>query len=289
MSTQPFLAEPGPAHHHLEFELTSRWDDLIAAISAMWPDDPAAPRVNTVIGFRPTLWPLGKPANLADMAEVTSSDGHRAPATQHDVWVWVHGGAQDAVQHAVHHVLEALAPVTALTSSFACSSFEGNRTVEGFVDGTENPSQFEAFDAAVIDGGSTVLFQHWASTGKAAFLALPVPEQERVIGRTKLESIELDELPENSHVARNVLEVDGVELPILRRNLPLSDESGYVFAGFCKDPSITLRMLERMYGHGEPAIRDRITDYVTAMSGSMYYVPSVEQLSELGALPSQDD
>lgn len=289
MSTQPFLAEPGPAHHHLEFTLSSNWDALTAAISAMWPDDPAAPRVNTVIGFRPSLWPLGKPANLADMVEVASRDGHRAPATQRDVWVWVHGGAQDAVQHAVDAVLAALAPVTELASSFACSSFEGNRTVEGFVDGTENPSQFEAFDAAVTDGGSTVLFQHWASTGKSEFLALPVPEQERVIGRTKLESIELADLPEDSHVARNVLEVDGVELPILRRNLPLSDESGYVFAGFCKDPSITVRMLERMYGHGEPAIRDRITEYVTAMSGSMYYVPSVAQLAEIGALPVEKD
>lgn len=48
---------------------------------------------------------------------------------------------------------------------------------------------------------------------------LKVDAQQQVIGRTKLESIELDEdvQPENSHVSRTVAEDDtGKEMEILR-------------------------------------------------------------------------
>ncbi len=212
-----------------------------------------------------------------------------APSTQFDVWFWIHGSNTAAVRDAVEHICISLRDVVALRESNACAPFEENRTVEGFVDGTENPNQFEAATAAARDGMSCALVQRWESTGKAAFLSMPVHDQERVIGRTKFDSVELEDLPIDSHVARNVLEVDGEELPILRRNLPLADESGYMFAGFCHDPSVTLRMLQRMYGHGEPPARDRITDFVTARTGSMYVVPSVAQLAELGALPLEND
>lgn len=289
VTTQPFLAEPGNVHHHLEFDLTDSWAEFVRALPAAWPDDPALPRVNVVIGFRPSLWPLTTCAPVADMTAIASTDGaHVAPATQHDAWVWVHGASEHGVAAAVSHICDALQGVATVVESNACLAFEENRTVEGFVDGTENPNQFEAAAAAVRDGMSTALVQRWESTGKSEFLALPIADQERVIGRTKAASVELEDLPIDSHVARNVLEVNGEELPILRRNLPLADASGYMFAGFCQDPTVTLRMLERMYGHGEPAVRDRITDFVTARTGSMYVVPSVEQLQDVGALPESD-
>ena len=289
VTSQPFLAEPGPVQHHLEFALTGTLPELLKRLPSVWPMNPALPRVNVVFGVRPSLWSAETSAPVEDFSAVSSSDGsHVAPSTQFDAWFWIHGSSAFAVRDAIDHISATLRDVAALRESNACAPFEENRTVEGFVDGTENPNQFEAAAAAARDGMSCVLVQRWESTGKAEFLAMPVHDQELVIGRTKDDSIELEDLPIDSHVARNVLEVDGEELPILRRNLPLADASGYMFAGFCHDPSVTLRMLQRMYGHGDPAVRDRITDYVTARTGSMYVVPSVAQLSELGALPADD-
>ena len=51
-----------------------------------------------------------------------------------------------------------------------------------------------------MPGGTILLLQKWAHDA-AEWEALPVAEQERVIGRTKLDSLELDDKPADSHVA----------------------------------------------------------------------------------------
>src|SRR5437868_588770 len=77
----------------------------------------------------------------------------------------------------------------------------------GFIDGTENPTLAEAPDAVLVPdgmpgaGGTVLLLQKWAHDS-TAWESLPVESQEQVIGRTKLDSVELDEGPEDSHVAR---------------------------------------------------------------------------------------
>ena len=70
-----------------------------------------------------------------------------------------------------------------------------------------------------------------ARSGKA----LPIAEQEKVIGRTKETSIELAEEvsgPE-SHVSRTTIEEHGVEQHIFRRNTPfgMATEHGTMFIG----------------------------------------------------------
>ena len=82
-------------------------------------------------------------------------------------------------------------------------------TCLGFVDGTENPDGPIAVSASQIGdedpdfaGGCYVHVQKYVHD-MASWEALSVTEQERVIGRTKLEDIELDDdvKPANSHVA----------------------------------------------------------------------------------------
>ncbi len=71
-----------------------------------------------------------------------------------------------------------------------------------------------------------------------------VTEQELVIGRTKLEDIELDDAvkPANSHVALNTSSTDddGNELKIVRANMPFGElgngESGTYYIGYSARP-----------------------------------------------------
>jgi putative iron-dependent peroxidase len=115
----------------------------------------------------------------------------------------------------------------------------------------------------------------------AAFEALPVEAQEKVIGRTKDTSTELDEEVRGpqSHVSRTVVEENGVEQHIFRRNTPFGSatEHGTMFIGFSHDQHRLARMLARMAG-AEDGIRDALTLYTTAVSGAYYFVPSVESL-----------
>jgi len=84
-----------------------------------------------------------------------------------------------------------------------------SRSILGFVDGTENPHGAAREYFAVIDeqdnrykGGSYLFVQKYIHN-LDAWNALPVPEQEKVFGRSKDKDIEMtDEVkPKNSHTA----------------------------------------------------------------------------------------
>jgi putative iron-dependent peroxidase len=121
---------------------------------------------------------------------------------------------------------------------------------------------------------------------------LPVEEQERVIGRTKLDDIELgdDVKPANSHLALNVIEDDdGNELKIVRHNMPFGEvgkgEFGTYYIGYSRTPTVTERMLTNMFVGDPPGNTDRILDFSTAVTGSMFFTPTVDFLNAPPPLP----
>ncbi|MGO3189511.1 MAG: Dyp-type peroxidase, partial [Corynebacterium variabile] len=163
------------------------------------------------------------------------------------------------------------------------------RDLLGFVDGTENPEGEDAVDAAVIGGedatyagGSYVIVQKYLHD-MAAWNALSTEDQEKVIGRTKLDDLELDDehKPSNSHVALN--DIDG---DIVRENMPFGSvgdaEFGTYFIGYAKDPAVTEQMLRNMFVGVPEGNYDRILDFSTAVTGSLYFVPSPAFLGGLG-------
>ncbi len=128
----------------------------------------------------------------------------------------------------------------------------------------------------------------------SAWNALSVEEQERVIGRTKLDDIELDDTvkPANSHVALNVIEDDdGNELKIVRHNMPFGEigkgEFGTYYIGYSRTPpSVTERMLQNMFIGDPPGNTDRILDFSTALTGSLFFTPpTVDFLDDPPPLP----
>jgi putative iron-dependent peroxidase len=167
------------------------------------------------------------------------------------------------------------------------------RDLLGFVDGTENPVGDAMAEAALIGdedpdfaGGSYVIVQKYLHDLEA-WNALSVEQQELVIGRTKLEDIELadDVKPTNAHNALNVVEVDGEEISILRDNMPFGnaarDEYGTYFIGYARDPGITEQMLQNMFVGLPAGNYDRILDFSTAITGSLFFVPSLPLLESL--------
>src|SRR5262249_61329471 len=116
-----------------------------------------------------------------------------------------------------------------------------DRDLLGFVDGTENPTGLAGVAAAITGaldpgfaGGSYLIVQKYVHD-MGAWNALSVEEQERVIGRTKLDDIELpdDVQPSNSPAALNTItEPDGTERQIVRANLPFGSRGPAAF-GTC--------------------------------------------------------
>ena len=266
-------------HCFVELDLVSGADfgSLAPNLAAVFGPESVVAGVNAVIGFRPELWGSATVRSF-DRIE---GDGIVMPATQHDAWFWIAGGDRSTVFDSTVALLDSLAPVATPASELVGWPYRERRDLTGFIDGTENPPPLEALAAAVADDGSSVLlYQKWAHL--PSWRALPGGEQERVIGRTKPDSVQLDDdvMPADSHVSRNVVEENGEELHIFRRNVAYGGptEHGTVFVGFCATQHPLDIMLRRMAGAVDDGIRDALTMYTTPLSGAYYVIPSLDAL-----------
>ena len=289
------FAQGTQAHHFLEFDLRPGVSATAAVPSfrRLRTPDVSAGGVNLVIAFGADAWrdvaPAMAPASLAPFSEIIGQDGHRAPATQHDAWMWISGSASDVTWDHARAAARAVSDVAVLAAEQTGFIYHGGRDETGFVDGTANAPVRRAADVALVplgepgEAGSHVLAMRWVHD-LDAFHRLSVEEQERVIGRTRPGSVELSdaEKPPDAHIARVELEVDGEELEIFRRSVPYGtvEEHGLYFVAFSADPSRFRRMLDRMFGID--GVRDRLTDFSTPVSGGYYFAPSIDALRELG-------
>jgi putative iron-dependent peroxidase len=242
-----------------------------------------------------------RPAELHPFVEVTGSR-HHAPATPGDLLFHLKGESMDVCFELGGRILAAMADAVTVVDEVHGFRFFEQRDLLGFVDGTENPDGPDAVVAARIGdddpdfaGGSYVHVQKYTHD-MAAWNALSVTEQELVIGRTKLEDIELgdDAKPSNSHVALNTLEdADGNALEIVRANMPFgtlgNGESGTYYIAYSADPAVTEQMLRNMFIGDPPGNTDRILDFSTAVTGCMFFTPTVDFLDAPPPLPHDEN
>jgi putative iron-dependent peroxidase len=284
VTLQPGILALGTANHcHVELDRRDGVDAsvFVRALARLEEPPVALGGANLVVGLRPSLW-LGSGARDFD-DPVVGPDGFTMPATQHDGWLWVAGPSQDVVFDLTRAFLDQLAEVAVLRRDVTGWVYRRARDLTGFEDGTENPPLAEV-PAVVQDletGSSVVLLQQWRHLADR-WSELKDEEQERVMGRTKPDSVELDDLPADSHVARTVVEEDGEEQEVFRRNVAYGSVSdhGTFFVGFSDRQALLHTMLERMAGVGD-GVRDALTRFAEPLTGSYYVVPSVEQLSDL--------
>ena len=279
------------SHVYLEFDLvdSKRRNHFAASIAAIREPRTTTGGVNFVIGFRPELWrgmvPEDAPVGVEGFnTDIEGIDGFVMPATQHDALVWMSGSAYDVVFDMARTVIHDLAGQATLGDETSSWPYRHDRDLTGFVDGSENPTLLDApADALLPEGvsgaaGSVLLLQKWKHK-TAEWEALPVAKQELVMGRTKAESIELENKPADSHVARTDQDVFG---NIFRRNMPYGnvDDHGTVFVGFSAEQKRLAKMLESMAGLVN-GTRDALTRYTQPLTGSYYFAPSVESLRRL--------
>ena len=254
----------------------------------------AAAGVQLVVGFGAEMVArlgMEAPPGLEPFTEISGSSERRAVATQEDVFFWIHSDRHDLNFDVALAARRAFDPLGALARETPSWVYRDSRDLTGFIDGTENPPADEARELAVIAdgpgrGGSFVLAQRWIHD-LDAFAALATGEQERVIGRTKPDSIELEDVPANSHVGRVVhTDEEGEEIEIYRRSVPYgtSTEAGLYFLAFADDLAKIDLMLAAMFGATGDDQHDRLVMFSETVSGAYYYAPPTEALTRLGLL-----
>lgn len=252
-------------------------------------------QIKTSVAFGQTLWQSlyeKTPEGLKILEPIHGS--FNMPAVPADVLIHIASARADICFALSQSFFEGIQDQVEVLDERVCFRYFDGRDITGFIDGTENP-QFPDDRAetallgdehAVFTDGSFVFAQRYAHDLEK-WKKLKVDSQEQVMGRTKLESIELDDdvKPENAHVARTVVEDEkGEELEILRHSLPYGDgkgDQGLFFIAYTKDLSRIDRMLERMFGTSDDGIHDRLLHFVTPLDGAYYFAPSEEVLEEI--------
>src|SRR5438270_1939243 len=252
--------------------------------------------LSCVIGFGSAAWDrfLGnpRPAELHEFRDVRAGP-RRAVSTPGDILFHIRAARMDLCFELATQFMDRLRrSVTPVDEVHGFQYFD-DRDLIGFVDGTENPAGQLAVEATIIGeedapfpGGSYVIVQKYLHD-MAAWNALSTEAQERIIGRTKLSDIELAEgiKPTSAHNALTIIEENGKEIKILRDNMPFGDvargEFGTYFIGYARSPRPIEQMLENMFVGRPHGNYDRLLDFSRAITGTLFFVPSLDLLESL--------
>jgi porphyrinogen peroxidase len=161
------------AHHFLEFDLKPGVgsDQAVAAFRRLRTPDVSAGGINLVVAFGGRAWreaaPAMAPAELAPFEPVVGRDGHTAPATQHDAWLWISGAEPDVTWQSARAAVQAVGDAALLAAEQEGFTYLGGRDITGFIDGTANPQVRRAGKVALVplghpgEGCSHVITMKW--------------------------------------------------------------------------------------------------------------------------------
>ena len=235
-----------------------------------------------------------RPAELHPFREIKAGSRH-AVATPGDLLFHIRAKRMDLCFELATQIMTRLKDAVARVDEVHGFRYFDDRDLIGFVDGTENPTAQAAIDAAYVGaedasfaGGSYVIVQKYLHD-MVGWNALSTEAQERIIGRTKLSDIELDDAvkPTSAHNALTTIVEDGKEMKIIRDNMPFGraaeGEFGTYFIGYARSPRTIEQMLENMFVGRPPGNYDRLLDFSRALSGNLFFAPSSTFLENVAA------
>ncbi len=262
---------------------------VIRAVAFRYPDA----QTSCVAGIGSHAWDrlfpgAPKPKGLHPFIALDGG-AHVAPSTPGDLVLHVRGKRFDMCFELGDKLLERLGGLVDVADRLQGFRYVDERDLLGFVDGTESPSGEEAWQTVTItgdepfDGGSYLITQRYLHD-LTSWNALTVEQQDTAIDRHKLDDIEIPDAKKasNSHVALNSINApDGTQLTIVRENMPfgtVGETYGTYVIGSASDPAVTERMLHNMFIGHPVGDHDRILDFSTAVTGSLFYIPTVDFL-----------
>jgi porphyrinogen peroxidase len=267
---------------------------LLRSVGFRAPDE----RLSCVMAFGSDAWDrlfgAPRPAELHPFQAIVAGPRH-AVATPGDLLFHIRAGRMDLCFELATQIMTRLGDAVSTADEVHGFRYFDARDLLGFVDGTENPSGAPALDATLIGeedatfaGGSYVIVQKYLHD-VGGWNALSTETQERIIGRTKLADIELDDAikPAFAHNVLTQIVEDGREIKILRDNMPFGQagrgEFGTYFIGYSRSPRTIEQMLINMFVGNPPGNYDRLLDFSTAVTGNLFFVPTATFLEDVSA------
>jgi putative iron-dependent peroxidase len=286
--------EPGP---EAEVAVRSLCADLSGLLRTVGFRDLEG-RLSCVMAFGSAVWDRlfgePRPAELHPFREFRAG-ARQAIATPGDILLHIRAQHMDLCFELASLIMNRIGAAVTTQDEVHGFGYFDQRDLLGFVDGTENPQGEAAIEAVLVDdedmpfaGGSYVIVQKYLHD-LAGWNALPTEAQERIIGRTKLSNVELDDAvkPSSAHNALTVIVEDGEEIKIVRDNMPFGQvgqgDFGTYFIGYSRSPRTIEQMLENMFIGKPPGNYDRILDFSRAVTGNLFFAPTAAFLDGVTA------
>ncbi|OTG82877.1 Dyp-type peroxidase [Acinetobacter sp. ANC 4648] len=276
-------------------DFAANFSALTRSLSNRFPEA----QFNATMGFGSNAWDrlfpkLNKPRELITFKEIKGPK-YTAVSTQGDLFFHIRADRQDLCFELASIIQEQLKDVAYSIDEVHGFRYFDGRAIIGFVDGTENPEPEIAAEYALVGnedpiftGGSYAFIQKYMHD-MDKWRGLSDEEQEKVIGRKKFNDVELgdDVKPGTAHnVVSKAYDREGNELKIMRANMPFSNPSkneyGTFFIGYAGRFSTTNQMLKHMFQGDAEGNLDRLLDFSTAKTGTLFFVPTVDFLDDLG-------
>jgi putative iron-dependent peroxidase len=253
-------------------------------------------RPSCIVGIGRDAWdrllPSRRPMELRPFARI-EGPVHVAPATPGDLLFHIRSERVDFCFELARLILATLSASVTVVDEVSGFRYFDSRDLLGFVDGTANPTGVDLPCALVGEenpdfaGGSYVVVQKYLHDLNA-WTAVPAHVQEAIIGRTKIDNVEIDDddAPRKSHKSlATIVDADGNEHDILRDNMrfgqPGRNEFGTYFVGYSRYLWVIEKMLRRMYV-GEPSgAYDRLLDFSKTLTGATFFAPARRTLETL--------
>ncbi|KAJ4504773.1 hypothetical protein HRR78_002486 [Exophiala dermatitidis] len=244
---------------------------------------------------------LARPGELHDFPTVQGKV-HTAVSTPGDLLFHIRADRRDLCFEFERQLMDLLSDTVTVVDETVGFRYFDVRDLLGFVDGTANPAGSAVDDSILVTeqdvsdgsetavGGSYIVVQKYVHDLKA-WRNLSTEQQEAVIGRTKLDNIELDDAPDGRQAAHKTLttiaDEAGNEYSILRDNMPFGNsgakEFGTYFIGYSRRLWVIEKMLNRMFVGDPPGLHDRILDFSRPLTGSTFFAPAASVLAGLAS------
>lgn len=202
------------------------------------------------------------------------------PSTQHALWLWLRGEERGDLYLQAQALEQLLSPAFSLVDHVDGFLHQGGRDLTGYEDGTENPRDEAAVEAAILkaaqpglDGSCFAAFQLWKHDLEY-FKSLPQQAQDDIIGRRLSDNEELDDAPASAHVKRTAQESFAPEAFMVRRSVSWADTrgAGLAFVALGRSFDAFEVQLRRMSGL-EDGIIDGLYRFSRPLSGGYYWCP----------------
>jgi putative iron-dependent peroxidase len=254
-------------------------------------------RLSCIAGIGRALWDRldagSRPQELSPFAPI-KGEVHTAPSTPGDLLFHIRSERPDLCFEFERILLASLGDSVTVVDEVSGFRYFDARDLLGFVDGTANPTGLDLPASALVGdedagfrGGSYIVVQKYLHD-LDAWTKIPTPLQEAIIGRTKIDNIEIedDDAPRKSHKSlATIVNADGTEYDILRDNMPFGRpgqrEFGTYFIGYSRYLWVIQKMLKRMYIGDPPGAYDRLLDFSTPHTGTTFFAPARPALQAL--------